>query len=66
MLGLKCKPTNTDVVAAGYDAHILTVPAGDNVLRVLPALTITEEEIAEGVSRLDAAATALSRKIAAA
>ena len=48
MLGLKCKATNTDVVAAGYDAHILTVPAGDNVVRVLPALTISEEEIAEG------------------
>lgn len=66
MLGLKCKATNTDVVAAGYDAHILTVPAGDNVVRVLPALTISEEEIAEGVARLDAAAMALSRKIAAA
>ena len=41
------------------------IPAGDNVLRVLPALTITEEEIAEGIARLDAAATALSRRAAA-
>jgi hypothetical protein len=47
MLGLVCKATNTDVVAAGYDAGVLTVPAGDNVVRILPALTITEEEIAE-------------------
>jgi acetylornithine/N-succinyldiaminopimelate aminotransferase len=66
MLGLKCRATNTDLVAAGYDAHILTVPAGDNVVRILPALTITEDEIAEGVARLDAAATAVGRKIAAA
>ena len=65
MLGIKCKATNTDVVAAGYDAEILTVPAGDNVIRILPALTITEAEIAEGIARLDAAATAVSRKIAA-
>jgi acetylornithine/N-succinyldiaminopimelate aminotransferase len=65
MLGLKCKATNTDVVAAGYDAGVLTVPAGDNVVRILPALTISEEEIAEGIARLDAAATALERRTAA-
>ena len=45
MLGLKCKATNTDVVAAGYDADILTVPAGDNVVRLLPPLNITPDEI---------------------
>jgi acetylornithine/N-succinyldiaminopimelate aminotransferase len=38
---------------------------GDNVVRILPALTITEDEIAEGISRLDAAATALERRTAA-
>jgi acetylornithine/N-succinyldiaminopimelate aminotransferase len=65
MLGLKCRATNTDVVNAGYEARVLTVPAGDNVVRVLPALTIAEEEIAEGVARLDAAATALARRTAA-
>jgi acetylornithine/N-succinyldiaminopimelate aminotransferase len=65
MLGLICKATNTDVVAAGYDAGLLTVPAGDNVVRILPALTISEEEISEGVARLDAAATALERRSAA-
>jgi acetylornithine/N-succinyldiaminopimelate aminotransferase len=65
MLGLKCRAPNTDVVAAGYDTQILTVPAADNVVRILPALTITEAEIAEGISRLDAAATAVGRKIAA-
>jgi acetylornithine/N-succinyldiaminopimelate aminotransferase len=65
MLGLICKATNTDVVAAGYDAGLLSVPAGDNVVRILPALTISEEEIAEGIARLDAAATALERRSAA-
>ncbi len=66
MLGIKCRATNTDMVNAGYDQEVLTVPAADNVLRVMPALTIAEAEIAEGVARLDAAATALKRRIAAA
>ncbi len=53
MLGLKCKPANTDVVTAGYDAQVITVPAADNVVRLLPPLTITEDEIAEALARLD-------------
>ncbi|WP_420859803.1 aspartate aminotransferase family protein [Marivivens marinus] len=59
MLGLKCKAVNADVVKAGYDAEVLTVPAADNVIRILPALTITEDEISEAVARLDKAASAL-------
>ena len=56
MLGLKCKATNTDIVKAGYDHGVLTVPAADNVIRLLPPLTITDEEIGQAVARLDAAA----------
>jgi acetylornithine/N-succinyldiaminopimelate aminotransferase len=59
MLGLKCKATNTDVVKAAYGQELLTVPAADNVVRLLPALTITEDEIAEAVARLDRAAQTL-------
>jgi acetylornithine/N-succinyldiaminopimelate aminotransferase len=59
MLGLTCKAPNTDVVKAGYDALVVTVPAADNVIRLLPPLTITDAEIAEAIRRLDAAATAL-------
>ncbi|MEL6620823.1 MAG: aspartate aminotransferase family protein [Pseudomonadota bacterium] len=60
MLGIKCKATNTDVVNAGYDEHILTVPAADNTVRLLPPLTITDDEIATAVDRLDAAARSLA------
>ncbi len=60
MLGLMCKATNTDVVAAGYAEHLLTVPAADNVVRLLPALTITDADIAEAVDRLDRAAATLA------
>jgi len=60
MIGLKCKATNTDVVQAGYDQQLLTVPAADNTIRLLPPLTITDEEIGEAVARLDRAATSLT------
>jgi len=36
MIGVKCKVTNMDVVNAGYEQEILTVPGGDNVIRILP------------------------------
>ncbi|SNX69125.1 acetylornithine aminotransferase [Cereibacter ovatus] len=59
MLGLKCRAPNTDVVKAAYAQHLLTVPAADNVLRLLPALNIPDEDIAEAALRLDRAAGAL-------
>lgn len=60
MLGLRCRVPNTEVVKAGYTNHVLTVAAADNVVRILPPLNITEDEIAEAVSRLDRAAAALT------
>ncbi|MDO5370359.1 aspartate aminotransferase family protein [Paracoccus sp. (in: a-proteobacteria)] len=59
MLGLRCKVAPTEVVAASYDEHLLTVPAADNVVRLLPPLNISDEEISEAVARLDCAAAAL-------
>ncbi|SCM66868.1 aspartate aminotransferase family protein [Donghicola eburneus] len=57
MLGIKCKVTNVDVVKAAYDAGLLTVPAGDNVVRLLPALNIPDEDIAEALNRFEKVAT---------
>ena len=59
MLGLKCKRAPTDLVDAAYQQNLLTVPAADNVLRLLPALNISEADLSEAVNRLDAAATQL-------
>ncbi len=56
MLGLKCKLAPGEMVAAGYAEHVLTVAAADNTLRLLPPLTISDDEIAEAVARLDRAA----------
>lgn len=61
MLGLKCRIAPADVVKAGYAQHVLTVPAADNVLRLLPALNIPDEDLAEAVARLDRAATSLEK-----
>ena len=59
MMGLECAVSNIDFVNAGYDALILTVPAGDNVVRFVPALTITKNEIDEAIARLSSAAQSL-------
>ena len=59
MLGLKCKATNSDVVKAGFEQGVLSVPAADNVVRLLPALNIPDDDIAQAIARLDAAAASL-------
>lgn len=59
MLGLKCKAVNVDVVQAGYAQDVLTVPAADNVIRLLPALNISDDDIHTAVEKLDAAAKSL-------
>jgi len=61
MLGLKCRAAPADVVKAGYAQHLLTVPAADNVLRLLPALNIPDADLAEAVVRLDRAAASLEK-----
>jgi len=60
ILGLKCKAANTDVLNACYDANLITVPAADNVIRLLPPLNISEDEVAEALTRLDTAARQVS------
>ncbi|MDR6872430.1 acetylornithine/N-succinyldiaminopimelate aminotransferase [Bosea sp. BE125] len=56
MLGLKLVTPNTDFVAEARAAGLLVVAAGDNVVRLLPPLIISDAEVSEAVSRLDQAA----------
>ncbi len=60
ILGLKCKVPPAEVVKAGYAQGLLTVPAADEVLRLLPPLNIPDDDIREALRRLDAAAASLS------
>ena len=60
LIGIKAVVPSTDLVAALRDQKLLTVGAGDNVVRFLPPLIINESEVEEAVQRLDRACTALS------
>jgi acetylornithine/N-succinyldiaminopimelate aminotransferase len=66
MLGLKCRPPNTEVQQACVDAGLLSVAAGDNVLRLVPPLVVTDEDCAEALVRLRRAAAACRAVVAAA
>ena len=56
MLGVKMKSDSRAFVNYLRTRGLLTVAAGDNVMRVLPPLNITEENIREFVETLSAAA----------
>jgi acetylornithine/N-succinyldiaminopimelate aminotransferase len=64
MIGLKLKVPPQDFAAAARAHKLLTIPAGDNVVRIVPPLVVTEEELAEGVRRLDAACADLEGVLA--
>ena len=53
MLGLKCAVPNTEMMAKLRDAGLLTVGAGDNVVRLLPPLIIDETHVEEALGILD-------------
>jgi acetylornithine/N-succinyldiaminopimelate aminotransferase len=65
LFGVKTRTPNGDLVAAARAAKLLTVPAGDNVVRLLPPLVVDENEIAEAIQRLDAACAQLESSAAA-
>lgn len=52
LIGLKAKVLNTDLIAALREEGLLTVGAGHNVIRILPPLVITEEDIREVRERM--------------
>ncbi|MBS0470859.1 MAG: aspartate aminotransferase family protein [Proteobacteria bacterium] len=68
MLGLKLHVPNTDFVAAARKHGLLIVGAGENVVRLLPPLILTEDQVREGVKLLSdtAADFDANRKTAAA
>ncbi|QAU50470.1 aspartate aminotransferase family protein [Bradyrhizobium guangzhouense] len=60
LIGIKAVVPSGDLVAALRNEKLLTVGAGDNVVRFLPPLIVTEAEIEDSVIRLERACTALS------
>ena len=61
LVGLRMLVPAGELVDATRAEKMLTVGAGDNVVRLLPPLIISEQEIAEGVARLDRALARLDR-----
>lgn len=60
MIGLKCAAPAGDMVTACREAGLLTVPAADNVVRLLPPLIIDQSHITEAADKVEAACKALS------
>jgi acetylornithine/N-succinyldiaminopimelate aminotransferase len=59
LLGIKAAVPSTELLAAIRGAHLLGVPAGDNVIRLLPPLVVTAEEAREGLVRIEQAAESI-------
>ncbi len=59
LLGIKCKIPNVKVVTAFREAGLLSVPAGENVVRLLPPLIVSVDDIREAVEKMQAAMTKL-------
>ena len=51
MVGARCSVPAAAVVRAAFDQNFLLVPAGDDVVRFLPPLVVTDGEIEEAVRR---------------
>jgi acetylornithine/N-succinyldiaminopimelate aminotransferase len=62
MMGLRLVVTNTEFAAAARDEHLLVIPAGDNVVRLLPPLIIGEAEVGAALDKLEAACAAMETR----
>ncbi|ACM25390.1 aspartate aminotransferase family protein [Agrobacterium rhizogenes] len=56
MLGIKAAIPQAELLQAIRAEYLLGVPAGDNVIRLLPPLVVTAEEAREGIARIERAA----------
>jgi len=62
MLGLKLRVPNTEFLAELFKQKMLAVGAGDNVVRLLPPLIVSEGDVREALTHLSAAADAMEKK----
>jgi acetylornithine/N-succinyldiaminopimelate aminotransferase len=61
LMGLRMVPPSSEMVDELRNEKMITVAAGDNVVRLLPPLIISETEIAEAVARIDRACARLAK-----
>jgi acetylornithine/N-succinyldiaminopimelate aminotransferase len=61
LVGVRALVPAGELVDALRAEKMIAVSAGDNVVRLLPPLIISEQDLAEGIRRLDRACAALAR-----
>ena len=66
MLGLKMKSPSGDFIAQARENGLIVLPAGDNVVRLLPPLNLTEDEARDGIALLNKTACDIEAQKAAA
>jgi len=59
LLGLKAVVPNGELSDAARKEKLLTVGAGDNVVRLVPPLIVSDAEITEALDKLDRACAAI-------
>src|SRR5579863_1652741 len=62
LVGVRAVVPAAALVDALRAERMIAVPSGDNVVRLLPPLIVSEQEIAEGIARLDRACAQLNRQ----
>jgi acetylornithine/N-succinyldiaminopimelate aminotransferase len=65
LVGLKCKVPSAKLIEALFAENMLSIGAGDNVVRLLPPLIVSEIEIAEACEKISAACTTLESELRA-
>ncbi|MFN3859530.1 MAG: aspartate aminotransferase family protein [Caulobacter sp.] len=66
LIGLKLVPNNREFMALARDQKLLVAGGGDNMVRMLPSLLITQEEAREAVQKLEATCEVVRAKAASA
>jgi acetylornithine/N-succinyldiaminopimelate aminotransferase len=61
LIGLRAVVPSTQLVDELRNEKMITVAAGDNVVRLLPPLTVSEAEVSDAVGRLDRACARIAR-----
>jgi acetylornithine/N-succinyldiaminopimelate aminotransferase len=54
LTGIRTEPPNTEVARRLREHGVVSVTASDNVVRLLPPLTVSEEEVAFGLAAVEA------------
>jgi acetylornithine/N-succinyldiaminopimelate aminotransferase len=65
MIGIRCRLPNNRLLEALHRQNMLTIPAGDNVVRLLPPLIIGEQDVHDACSKIGSACAELRRQSAA-